>query len=183
MTAFDTDIRVPLIVAGPGVPHGRVVHQVAQNTDLYPTFVALAGGVAHPGVDGHSLVPLLHPHHPGAPRRWRTLALVEHHGHARNPLDPDFEDGKLGGDPTTYSALRISTRHLRHFPGPLEAVYVEYRDGEREFYDIRHDPYERHNLAFDLTRPQRHELHHLLRRLEHCHGPHACWRAGAPRPT
>ena len=38
-TAFDTDIRVPLIVAGPGVPHGRVVSQVAQNVDLYPTFV------------------------------------------------------------------------------------------------------------------------------------------------
>jgi N-acetylglucosamine-6-sulfatase len=182
MTAFDTDIRVPLIVAGPGVPHGRVVHQVAQNTDLYPTFVALAGGHPHPGVDGHSLVPLLHPHH-HASLRWRTLALVEHRGHARSPLDPDFEDGKLGGDPTTYSALRISTRHLRHFPGPVEAVYVEYTDGEREFYDIKHDPYERHNLAFHLTRPQRHELHHLLHRLRHCHGPHACWRAGVLRPA
>ncbi len=182
MTAFDTDIRVPLIVAGPRVPHGRVVHQVAQNTDLYPTFVALAGGHPHPGVDGHSLVALLHPHH-HASLRWRTLALVEHRGHARSPLDPDFEDGKLGGDPTTYTALRISTRHLRHFPGPVEAVYVEYTDGEREFYDIKRDPYERHNLAFHLTRPQRHELHHLLHRLRHCHGPHACWRAGVLRPA
>jgi N-acetylglucosamine-6-sulfatase len=183
MTAFDTDIRVPLIVAGPGVPHGRVVHQVAQNTDLYPTFVALAGGVPHPGVDGHSLVPLLHPHAHPAPLRWRTLALVEHRGHARSPLDPDFEDGKLGGDPTTYSALRISTRHLRGFRGPVEAVYVEYTDGEREFYDIRHDPSELHNLAFHLSPRQRHVLHHLLHRLQHCHGPHACWRAGAVRPA
>ena len=178
MTAFDSDIRVPLIVAGPGVPHGRVVHQVAQNTDLYPTFVALAGGVPHPGVDGHSLVKLLHS--PAAPRRWRTLALVEHRGHARSPLDPDFEDGKLGGDPTTYTALRISARHLRGFAGPVEAVYVEYTDGEREFYDIRRDPSERRNLAFHLTGRQRHELHRLLRRLAHCHGPRACWRAGAP---
>ena len=33
-TAFDTDIRVPLIVAGPGVPAGKVMHQVVENTDL-----------------------------------------------------------------------------------------------------------------------------------------------------
>ena len=60
-TAFDTDIRVPLIVAGPGVPKGRTVNQVTQNTDLYPTFVQLAGGVPGAQVDGRSLLPLLHP--------------------------------------------------------------------------------------------------------------------------
>ena len=54
-TAFDTDIRVPLIVAGPGVPQGRVVSQVAQNVDLYPTFVQLAGATPDAPVDGHSL--------------------------------------------------------------------------------------------------------------------------------
>ena len=33
-TAFDTDIRVPRIVAGPGVSTGRAVLQVTQNIDL-----------------------------------------------------------------------------------------------------------------------------------------------------
>src|SRR5262249_19087730 len=101
MTAFDTDIRVPLIVAGPGVPQGRTVHQVAQNIDLYPTFLQLAGVPRDTSVDGTSLVPLLHPR----PGRWRTVALVEHRGKVTNPDDPDFEDGKLGGDPTSYSAI------------------------------------------------------------------------------
>jgi N-acetylglucosamine-6-sulfatase len=179
MTAFDSDIRVPLIVAGPGVPHGRVVHEVTQNTDLEPTFVQLAGGRPAPSVDGHSLVPLLHPAR--RPLRWRTLALVEHRGHADTRRDPDFEDGKLGGDPTTYTALRIASPRLPGFTGPVDAVYVEYRDGEREYYDIARDPFERRNLARRLSVGQLHELHRLLRRLEHCHGARACWQAGALR--
>jgi len=187
MTAFDSDIRVPLIVAGPGIPHGRVVHQVAQNTDLFPTFVQLAGGRPSRGVDGHSLVPLLHPRGGGVPR-WRTLALVEHRGHPSGPRDPDYDNGKLGGDPTTYDAIRISAPHLPHFARPVEGVWVEYRDParEREFYDIAHDPFEMHNLAGRLTRPQRRELHRLLRGLKRCHNRRACWKAGHPmrvRPT
>jgi N-acetylglucosamine-6-sulfatase len=179
-TAFDTDIRVPLIVAGPGVPRGRVVRQVAQNVDLYPTFAQLAGGrIRHP-VDGHSLVPLLHPSKKRP--RWRTLALVEHHGLNRDPSDPDFEDGRRGGNPTTYKAVRIVNRRLPGFRRPLNAVYVEYRDvlQEIEYYDIRRDPFERHNVAHRLTRRQLRELHRVLARLVHCHSARACWSAGMP---
>ena len=38
---------------------------------------------------------------------------------------------------TGYSAVRT----------PDGFVYVEYRDGERELYDLNKDPYELHNLA------------------------------------
>jgi N-acetylglucosamine-6-sulfatase len=182
MTAFDTDIRVPLIVAGPGVPKGRVVRQVVQNTDLAPTFVQLAGGTPSPSVDGHSLIPLLHP--AGRATPWRTLALVEHRGRRLAGTDPDYEDGRRGGDPTTYEAIRVSRPGgLTHFKGPVEAVYVEYRDPahEREYYDIARDPFERRNLARSLTAAQRGELHALLAALERCHGASACWGAGMPR--
>jgi N-acetylglucosamine-6-sulfatase len=167
MTAFDSDVRVPLIVAGPGVPSGAVVHQIAQNVDLYPTFVALAGGVPSPSVDGHSLVPLLHPH---GRTRWRTAALLEHRGRTLRPGDPDYADS-AHGDPTTYEAIRVSR------PG-LEAVYVRYPDGEREFYDLTRDPYERHNRARALSARQRAQLDRTVKRLARCHGARACWRAG-----
>ena len=178
-TAFDTDIRVPLIVAGPGVPHGRVMPQVVQNVDLAPTFVDLAGGTPAPSVEGHSLVPLLHP--AGAAAPWRTVALVEHHGGNTNPADPDNE-GVAASDPTTYDAIRISAPQLPGFTGPVDAVYVQYRDArhETEFYDIRHDPYERTNIAAQLTAGQRALLHGFLRRLVHCHTGASCWRAGRP---
>src|SRR5436190_146168 len=58
-TAFETDIRVPLVVTGPGVAAGTTVTRIAQNIDLYPTFVRLAGASVPAGVDGQSLLPLL----------------------------------------------------------------------------------------------------------------------------
>ena len=180
-TAFETDIRVPLIVAGPGVPQGRRVAQVVQNVDLAPTFEQIAGVRPARSIDGHSLLPLLHPAR--GPVRWRTVALVEHHGPDLNRADPDFETGRRGGNPTTYQAIRISARRLPAFRGPVEALYVEYRDGahEKEYYDLRRDPFERHNVFHRLTHAQRRELHRVLGRLRRCHGARACWAAGLPR--
>ncbi len=151
MTAFDTDVRVPLIVAGPGVPHGRTVHAVTQNVDLAPTFEELAGARVDPSVDGRSLVPLLH----GESPPWRVAALVEHRGRTLGPGDPDYIDAKGDGDPTTYKAVRVSAPRLPHFRGRVEAVWVRYRDGEREFYDLARDPYERVNRAGALNAAQR----------------------------
>jgi N-acetylglucosamine-6-sulfatase len=181
MTAFDSDIRVPLIVAGPGVPHGKVVTQVAQNVDLNPTFVQLAGGTPDPSIDGRSLVALLRAS--SAPPRWRTLALVEHRGRRLDRLDPDYERSSSGGDPTSYAALRISSPRLPHFRGPVEALYVRYRDParEREYYDIATDPYERRNVASTLTTAQRRELDRLVKRLVACHDARTCRRAGGGR--
>src|SRR5258708_11802446 len=38
MTAFDTDIHVPLIVTGPGIPAGLTVQAIVQNVERCPTF-------------------------------------------------------------------------------------------------------------------------------------------------
>ncbi|MDP9332749.1 MAG: sulfatase [Actinomycetota bacterium] len=177
-TAFDTDIRVPLIVAGPGVPADRVVPQVVQNVDLYPTFVQLAGGTPATPIEGRSLLPLLHPS--GSPPPWRTVALVEHRGGNRDPADPDFEGG--GSNPTTYEAIRSSTEHLPGFRGRVEAVYVEYNDRgrETEYYDIKNDPFELRNIATELTAAQRTELHKIVIALESCHDETTCWAAALP---
>jgi N-acetylglucosamine-6-sulfatase len=173
-TAFDTDIRVPLIIAGPGVPHGRTVPQVTQSVDLYPTFAQLAGITPSKHVEGRSLMPLLRA--AKTARAWRTVALVEHQATSKNPLDPDFEEGEHGAEPTTYEAIRMSSRHVR-------AVYIEYKDArhEREYYDLRKDPYERNNIAKRLSPARRRALHGTLSRLAHCHSATACWTAAAPR--
>ena len=57
-TAYDSDIRVPLIVRGPGVARGTVA-AMAMNVDLAPTFASLAGVQIPDFVDGRSLIPLL----------------------------------------------------------------------------------------------------------------------------
>jgi N-acetylglucosamine-6-sulfatase len=77
MTAYDTDIHVPLIVTGPGVPAGRMVDEIVQNIDLCPTFAELGYAAAPPSVDGRSLAPLMRG---DKVEEWRTVVLVEHHG-------------------------------------------------------------------------------------------------------
>ena len=174
-TAFDTDIRVPLIVAGPGVPHGKVVAQVAQNTDLCPTFEQLAGLRVPSSVEGHSLVPLLHPSR--AAPRWRTVALLEHQGDTK-PGDPDFQGA--GSNPPSYIGIRIQGARLPGFRGPLNATWVEYRDHQHDFeyYNDAKDPYQLDNIASSLTKRQRTTLHAVLERLHTCHTSSTCWKAG-----
>ena len=177
-TAFDTDIRVPLIITGPGVPHGRVVPQVAQNVDLCPTFEQLGGAPIPATVEGHSLVSLLHPS--GSAPKWRTVALLEHHGDTQRS-DPDFDGA--GSNPPTYNGIRIQARHLPGFIGPVDATWVEYDDAkhETEYYNDAKDPYQIDNIAGSLTKEQRATLHRILIGLHHCHSGAACWQAGVPQ--
>ncbi|MDX1999084.1 MAG: sulfatase-like hydrolase/transferase [Thermoanaerobaculia bacterium] len=51
--------RVPLLLAGPGVPAGRTVPCLTRTADVAPTLLELAGLAVPPGLDGASLVPLL----------------------------------------------------------------------------------------------------------------------------
>jgi N-acetylglucosamine-6-sulfatase len=166
LTAFDSDVRVPLIVAGPGVPGGRTTAAIAENVDLRPTLDALAGAPAPPKVDGRSLVPLLQGR---TPPGWRTAALIEHHGPDIDPRDPDHPS-LHGGNPTTYEAIRTA-----------QATYVEYRDGEREYYDRLQDPAERDNVVAQVAPDVIGRLHAMLDALRTCHGAAACWAAAGGR--
>ncbi len=161
-TAFDSDIRVPLIVVGPGVPAGRTVGAMAENIDLCPTFERLGGAAVGANVDGHSLTPLLS----GEPvRNWRREVLIEHHGPVLDAGDPDLPT-RGAGNPDSYKALRT--------PGTL---YVEYVTGEREYYDLRTDPFELHNIAAHLSRPHLRRLHRALLAIGGCRGQRQCWSA------
>ena len=105
MTAYDTDIRVPIIVTGPQVPAERTVDEIAENVDLHSTFAELGGATASANVDGHSLVPLLQGQPVG---EWRTIALVEHRGPHRDANDPDAPAAR-SVNPPTYDAIRSRT--------------------------------------------------------------------------
>jgi N-acetylglucosamine-6-sulfatase len=166
MTAYDTDIRVPLVVTGPGVPAGRTVEQIVENVDLNPTFVAIGGGTTAANVDGRSLLPLLQGE---AVSDWREAALIEHHGPVRNQSDPDFPE-KRSGNPTTYEAIRGATW-----------LYVEYADGEKEYHDLATDPDELHNTFAALPEARKASLHATLAALESCHGAQNCSAADSSR--
>ena len=54
--AYEPSIRVPLVIAGPGIPHG-VRDDPAKTPDLTATILDLAGAKAPRPADGQSLVP------------------------------------------------------------------------------------------------------------------------------
>jgi arylsulfatase A-like enzyme len=162
-TAFDADIRVPLVVAGPGVPAGRTVDAMTSSIDLAPTFESITGAQPRFGTDGVSILPILHG--AAAPDNWQRAVLIEHHGPLLDPHDPDAQPYR-SGIPPSYEAMRTP-----------QFLYVEYAYGGREYYDLVDDPYELHNLAGSLPHWRRLQLHEELRQLELCAGSAACQRA------
>jgi N-acetylglucosamine-6-sulfatase len=174
-TAYDTDIRVPLLIRGPGVAAGVHLEQFVGNVDFAPTFAAIARASAIPFADGRSLLGLLHGHHP---RHWRNAELVEHWDETRKDGAPQPPHGRLDPDdasePDDADEL-AGDRPNQHTnptrlegPGPLSDqtvlarfaripaytairtsryLYVEYAGGERELYDLIADPDEADNLA------------------------------------
>src|SRR6185312_15848449 len=66
-TPYETDVHVPLVVRGPGVRAGAHVARLVGNTDLAPTFEAMASAGTPSFTDGRSLLPLLRG---DRPHRW-----------------------------------------------------------------------------------------------------------------
>jgi N-acetylglucosamine-6-sulfatase len=159
MTAYDTDIHVPLIVTGPGVPAGRTVEEIVQNIDLCPTFTELGFATTPANVDGRSLAPLLRGE---KAEGWRPVALVEHRGPVRNLTDPDMP-GLRSGNPTTYEAIRMAT-----------SLYVEYATGEKEYHDLAADPYELRNTYAALPDDRKATLRAALDAVQNCHDAASC---------
>jgi len=161
MTAFDTDIQVPLVFTGPHIRAGVTNRDAVQNIDLAPTFEELAG--LHPSsqMDGISIVDLLHER----VSDWNNAALVEHHGPDTDVNDPDYP-GPHGANPPSYRALRTA-----------RYTYVEYADRTAELYDRSRDPFELDNVV-DLVSPRLvTRLHDQLVALGRCHGVVACTAA------
>lgn len=149
-TAYEEDIRVPLIVRGPGVPAGRNLDHLVINNDFAPTFAVLGRAQTPAFVDGRPLVPLLGVN-PPPPERWRRSILIE----AKADVD---------GRPA-YKAVRTDGW-----------LYVKYSTAEQELYDLRNDPYQLHSLHASPNGTPAEALDLTLQTLSECAGEE-CRRA------
>ena len=161
-TAFETDIHVPLVVTGPGVPRGWRMPQLTSTIDLFPTFMQIGNARVPQGIDGRSLKPLLAGQ---TVSNWRKAVLVEHHGPDITRGDPDFP-GPYGGNPPSYQAIRTGN-----------GTYVEYSNGDLEYYNLRKDKFQLSNTANSLSRVARGNLHAQLSAISDCSGLASCWTA------
>jgi arylsulfatase A-like enzyme len=165
MLPYDPSSRVPLLIRGPGIPRSAVSRELVANVDLAPTMVELAGASAGKVMDGRSLMPFAR-----KPARRPTLRAILHEtggGRYADRRDQDESTNSRQGlrRVRTYRAIR--TRHW---------LYVRWRGGERELYNLRRDPDQMSSLHADRRhRRVRRVLAKRLRLLAHCRGD-ACAR-------
>ncbi len=122
-TLFENAARVPLIMAGPGIPEssqGKSSRALAEMVDFYPTLAEWTGLKAPDYVSGVSLMPVLK--NPGMKNPPRTAALTQ------------YADG--------YS---LRTDRYRY------TEWGEAGKGGNELYDHHSDPAEMKNLAGDAS--------------------------------
>jgi arylsulfatase A-like enzyme len=180
-TAYEEDIKVPLIVRGPGVPKGARREQLVLNNDVAPTLAEIAGAQVPRFVDGRSLMPLL-TDNPPSREDWRSAFLVEAASELTGPEAPsigeDWVRPTLSGDPWPVDwqeRLDEGGVEPQDWGRPaFEAIrtqrylYVEYHNEERELYDLRRDPFELNNAYGDTDADVLQHLENRLAELREC---------------
>lgn len=150
-TAYEPDIRIPLLVRGPGITAGTHRSQMVLNNDFGVTMADLAGVRPTRKVDGRSFAPILRGQSPA----WRSAFLVE------NPT---------GRVVPAFRALRKSDgKKMTQF----------YNRGVREIYFLSEDPRELTNVQKSVPKGVKERLQHRLNTLKDCFG-FSCRTAEGP---
>jgi arylsulfatase A-like enzyme len=162
---YDAGMRVPQIVAGPGIKAAAATDAMVSWVDILPTLVDLAGGTPPADIDGRSFAPVLR----GERASHRDEIYATHSG------DKDFNVYPIRALRTAqwkyilnlHPEFQYSTHINRGGPRDgleyfrsweaaaktdAHAAQIVQRYKERpreELYDLAADPHEQHNLAAD----------------------------------
>ena len=117
---FDSALRVPLLVSGPGIQAGQLIEQPASVLDIAPTLLELTAAAAPEGVQGMSFAGAVR----GTAPYTRCAALTEN--------DDDMM-------PARMRTLTTADWRLTAYAGAADG----------ELYDRRADPAETHNRYAD----------------------------------
>lgn len=126
---YDEQVRVPLIMRGPGIPSGTVMDALVESLDLTATFLEWAGVEEHPGMAGGSLIPIVRDEDPRGRRTVHCEGCVFEY-----PLK-DGEEIFLGTE-----------RRIMHLEGKWKYIYSDEEEYQ-ELYNLKEDPEEKENLA------------------------------------
>jgi arylsulfatase A-like enzyme len=158
MLPYAASTRLPFLMRGPGIPHGRRTGALVGDVDLAATIMDITP--ARPGhvLDGRSVLPYVRNTrlHNGRPLL-HTTAGQGSHGHTNT------REGGARGTSTrvpAWSAVRTES-----------FLFVAYRSGHSELYRLGRDPWEMRSLADDPRfRVRRRTLRRILGDLERCRG-------------
>ncbi|CAD0092287.1 unnamed protein product [Aureobasidium vineae] len=135
---YDTDIHIPLVIRGPGIPVGATTNIVTSHTDMAPTLLSLANAT-RPNFDGLA-IPLLSTNNSTRGEHVNVefwgIGLPEGKFGIAEPL------GGLSYPNNTYKALRLVS-------GNYSIYYSVWCTNEHEFYDLHTDAAQMHNFFAD----------------------------------
>ena len=128
----------PLLISGPEVKAVDSADHLLAHIDLCPTILDLAECPKPDFLDGKSFADLIHDPEAHQASSWRDPVLLENWQVKRN------RQYFLAG---TYSGLRYHDK-----------LYVEWVTGDREYYDLKSDPYELENSYDALSTEEKQQL-------------------------
>ncbi|XP_069038160.1 glucosamine (N-acetyl)-6-sulfatase (Sanfilippo disease IIID), b isoform X1 [Lepisosteus oculatus] len=172
---YEFDIRVPLLVRGPGIKPKQTLQAPVLNIDLGPTFLDIAGvNVSQTPMDGQSFLPFMAPSLRNG--SVRPYFLVEHtgEGHSdQDPACPSLGPGLSQCFPdcvcedafnNTYACVRtLSDYNLQ---------YCEFADSESfvEVYNLTSDPHQLENVVKKVDPTLLQTMNQRLIKLQSCLG-------------
>ena len=167
-TGYEEDLRVPLLVRGPGIAAGTRQTGLSANVDHAPTLAEIAGAAMPAWVDGRSLLPLWRGQ---AVSGWRQALLLEY-----RPANPDLQAAAADRTlepPDPQERARGQAVLDQGFAGLRMAddtTVLLYDGGDAEHYDLRSDPWQLNNGHAALPASRQQQLATWIRRLQAASG-------------
>jgi N-acetylglucosamine-6-sulfatase len=170
MLPYDPSTQVPLLIRGPRLPANRETKALVGNIDLAPTILRATGATAPLRLDGRSFLPF------ARDVNLRSLRPLLHEtvGNGARGRSNTREGGARKQQPRVPAWRAVRTTRW---------LFVDYKGGERELYDLKRDPAQLRNLAGDpRLRVRLRTLRRILSDLTRCQG-NACrkWAAASVR--
>uniref|UniRef100_A0A663MTF8 N-acetylglucosamine-6-sulfatase n=1 Tax=Athene cunicularia TaxID=194338 RepID=A0A663MTF8_ATHCN len=172
---YEFDIKVPLLVRGPGIKPNQTNKMLVANIDLGPTILDIAGyDLNKTQMDGMSLLPLLR----GDKNvTWRSDFLVEYQGEGYNGSDPTCPGLGPGvthcfPDCVCEDSYNNTYACVRTLSTSWDLQYCEFDDREVfvEVYNLTADPHQINNIAKTIDQEILEKMNYRLMMLQSCSG-------------
>ncbi|XP_054280520.1 N-acetylglucosamine-6-sulfatase-like isoform X2 [Macrosteles quadrilineatus] len=180
---YETDIRVPLLLRGPGVRGKSLVEGVVVNVDIAPTILAMAGLQPPTYMDGRSFLSMATSVEPLPPRRAFLIEYVGEGDLKTVSSSCHFADAYTLSECSPSSsckcqdALNNTYNCVRSIAHDENYIYCEFYKEVgylKEFYDINQDPYQMENIYQELQQTVKNKLKEEILQHTTCNGRSCC---------
>jgi N-acetylglucosamine-6-sulfatase len=158
MLPYDPSTRVPLLIRGPRIRRNRTTRALVGNVDLAPTILDATPATTPRPLDGRSILPF------ARNVRLRSLRPLLHEtvGNGARGRSNTREGGARKQQPRVPAWRAVRTTRW---------LYVDYKGGHRELYDLKRDPAQMNSVAGNpRLRVRLRTLRRILADLTRCAG-------------